>query len=264
MVSEIRKKEINSFLSLEEGKKISLKYNVSLKRVEKIALNDGITPLRYKKNQTTISVKSQLELLSSHVAIIGCGGLGGHVAEILARVGIGELSLFDFDSFDETNLNRQNFATTENIKKRKVDVLKLAISKINPSTTVNTFVMKFDPIKDFNKIEKVNVVVDGLDDPATKLNLAKICKNRNIDFVHGAVGGMSGQFSTNSTLEKLYKENSFGVEKLAGSPSFSVTFAASIQSSEVIKTLIFKEKRTEQSALLSDLLYNEFVIIDAI
>lgn len=257
----IKNNQIKNFFSFTIEEQIHSKYNLSYKEIEKIALKIGITPLRYKRNQSTISCESQLILLNSHVSIIGCGGLGGYVAEILARIGIGELSLFDFDIFEEHNLNRQNFSTIYSLGKEKVNVVKNAIEQINPALHVNAFIYKLNPNTDYEMLKKSDIVVDALDNPKTKLELAQICKINNMDFVHGAIAGLNGQFSTCNTLEHLYRDGSSGIEKSLGNPSFSVTFAASIQSAEVIKTLLNIGETFKDKILITDLLSNEFNIL---
>lgn len=250
-----------NFLPIDLTKKAVLEYGLSFREIENIALKIGITPLRYKRNQSTISVKEQLKLLNSHVSIIGCGGLGGHIAEILTRIGVGNISLFDFDIFEEHNLNRQNFSNYDSLGKEKVFVVKEALEIINPSLHVDAFVKKFNPLTDIDMIKHSNVIVDALDNPQTKLDLALTCKQKNIPFVHGAIAGMTGQFTTSNTLENLYRNKGYGIEKSVGNPSFSVTFAASIQSAEVIKTILKIGDTLKESILITNLLENEFITL---
>jgi len=168
--------------------------------------------------------------------------------------------LLNKQKIKEHNLNRQNFSNIENLGKEKVMVVKEGIKKINPALHVNAFVQKFNPKSDFDMIKDCDVVVDALDNPQTKLELAQICKENSMNFVHGAIAGMNGQFSTCNTLENLYRDGSSGIEKSIGNPSFSVTFAASIQSAEVIKTLLKMGENLENKILITNLLENEFII----
>ena len=261
VIENIKKDSIENFLPYEVEKKICNTYEMSYKEVEQIALEMNITPLRYKRNQTTISPSSQLKLLNSHVAIVGCGGLGGHIAEILTRIGVGKLSLFDFDIFEEHNLNRQNFSNINALGKEKVIVVKNGIEAINPALHVEAYIHKFKPFEDFNMIKDANIVIDALDNPQTKLELAKVCKDNSIDFIHGAIAGLNGQFTTCSTLENLYRDGSSGIESSIGNPAFSVTFAASIQSAEAIKKLLNLGECLEDKILITNLLENEFIIL---
>ncbi len=257
----LKESAINTFLPFAKEKKASELYGLSLKEVEQIALRLDITPLRYKRNQSTISIKNQLKLLNSHVAIIGSGGLGGHVAEILTRIGVGQLTIFDFDIFEEHNLNRQNFSNYDSLGCEKVLVVKEGLELINPALHVDAIVKKFNPFLDMKLIENADIVVDALDNPQTKLDLASTCKEKNIAFVHAAIAGMNGQFTTCNTLENLYRNGSYGIEKSIGNPAFSVTFAASIQSCEVIKTLFGMGEILKDKILITNLLENEFITL---
>jgi len=257
----LQESSVDAFLPILKEKEAVELYSLSFQEVENIALKNSITPLRYKRNQSTISIENQLKLLNSHVAIVGCGGLGGHVAEILARIGIGNLKLFDFDIFEEHNLNRQNFSNYNCLNKKKVLVVKEALELISPSLHVEAFVKKFNPFEDMNMLQNVDIVVDALDNPKTKLDLAFTCKEKNIAFVHGAIAGMTGQFTTSNTLENLYRGKGFGIEKSVGNPSFSVTFAASIQGAEVIKTILNIGNTLKNQILLTDLVENEFITL---
>lgn len=261
IIEYLKTNSVNNFLSMKNQNEAMKLFNLKSKDVEKQALEIGITPLRYKRNQSTINLKSQLKLLDAHVCIIGCGGLGGHVAEILTRIGIGNLTLIDFDIFEEHNLNRQNFSNYETLGMPKVLVVKENLEKINPVIHIETYIKKFDVECDFELISKCDVVVDALDNPKIKLALAKACKESNINFVHGAIAGMNGQFSSNSTLEHEYRNSSLGIEQVVGNPSFSVTFAASIQSAEVIKILLNIGEILDKNILITNLLENEFILV---
>ena len=76
---------------------------------------------RYLRNKNLISHEEQVKLSQMKVAVLGCGGLGGYVIEMLARLGVGKLILVDFDTFDESNLNRQLISTEKNLGSSKVE-----------------------------------------------------------------------------------------------------------------------------------------------
>jgi molybdopterin-synthase adenylyltransferase len=62
---------------------------------------------RYLKNEKMLTREENLSLREKKVIVVGCGGLGGHIIEQLARLGIGHITAIDGDVFDESNLNRQ-------------------------------------------------------------------------------------------------------------------------------------------------------------
>lgn len=74
---------------------------------------------RYIRNLTTISEDDMKILKKSKVLVVGCGGLGGYIIEMLSRVGIGNITAMDGDVFDETNLNRQLFSSMSTLGRKK-------------------------------------------------------------------------------------------------------------------------------------------------
>ena len=84
-------------------------------------------------------------LRSSHVAVFGIGGVGGYVAEALARSGIGEHTLFDHDTVAPSNLNRQIIALHSTIGRRKVDVMKERILDIHQDAVLHANPVFFLP-----------------------------------------------------------------------------------------------------------------------
>jgi len=257
----LKEKSRGGLISLKYELKAAELFSCSLREAERTALELGLVPLRYKKNQKTIDAVSQKKLFEAHVAILGCGGLGGNVAEMLTRVGVGKLSLFDPDVFEEHNLNRQNFSTWATLGRKKVEVLKEALEGINPALEIRTFAKEFRPGRDFGLLTGADVVVDALDRPEVKLETARVCKEKGVAFVHAAIAGLSGQFATNSTLDRQYREGGPGAEAEAGNPSFSAAFAASVQAAEVVKLILGIGKTLEGEILFTDLLDVEFVKI---
>ena len=65
---------------------------------------------QYERNFPAISVEEQEILRRKHVLVLGCGGLGGYLIELLARLGVGRLTVVDGDGFEPSNLNRQLYS----------------------------------------------------------------------------------------------------------------------------------------------------------
>ena len=82
-------------------------------------------------------VEGQQQLHDAHVVIIGIGGLGSPAALYLAASGIGTLTLVDFDTVDNSNLQRQIIHNTSNIGASKVNSAKDTLLAINPETTIH-------------------------------------------------------------------------------------------------------------------------------
>lgn len=87
---------------------------------------------RFQRLSLLIGEQKVLDLSSKTVLILGLGGVGGYVCEALARSGVGNLMLVDFDRIDITNINRQIIALTSTVGKKKVDVFQERIHDINP------------------------------------------------------------------------------------------------------------------------------------
>ena len=87
--------------------------------------------MKFTRLENLIGSFSLAKLKKSTILVIGLGGVGGYVVEALARSGIGNLILVDFDKVDITNFNRQIIAVNNNIGKYKVDCFKERIEGIN-------------------------------------------------------------------------------------------------------------------------------------
>ncbi len=118
--------------------------------------------------------KDSLELLkNSRVAVFGIGGVGGYVAETLARTGIGSIDLIDKDTVSITNLNRQIIATHSSLGRLKTEVMKERLKDINPNICVNVYNTFFLPENssefDFSVYD---YIIDAVDTVTAKIELA--------------------------------------------------------------------------------------------
>lgn len=113
--------------------------------------------------------KHALERLrKSTVLILGCGGIGTHVAWNLTTIGIGKLILLDFDIVEASNLNRQLLFDIEDIGKSKVEVLKDKLSRINSMVQIDTLSNRITSEMELEEIVKTypcNLIIRSLDSP---------------------------------------------------------------------------------------------------
>ena len=79
------------------------------------------------------------KIQDSNVIIFGIGGVGSYAAESLVRVGLGNITLVDYDIIDVTNINRQVHATTKTIGLPKVKVMKDRLLEINPNLNISIY-----------------------------------------------------------------------------------------------------------------------------
>ena len=129
--------------------------------------------------------KDNLDILSKKsVLILGCGGVGGYVAEALARSNVGTLILVDFDDVDMSNINRQIVALNSTIGKSKVDVLEERISDINDKCKVLK-IKKYIDLDNYIELfdYDIDFFVDACDTVSVKKAVIKECINRNISMI---------------------------------------------------------------------------------
>lgn len=132
---------------------------------------------RFSRTRALLGDAAMRRLQNSRVAVFGLGGVGGYVAEALARSGIGTFYLVDNDTVSLSNLNRQILATEETVGQYKVDVAKQRILSINPAATVHTYPCFYLPeTADSVPIEDCDYVVDAIDTVSGKLAIIERAK----------------------------------------------------------------------------------------
>lgn len=145
------------------------------------------------------------ELNKKKVIIFGLGGVGGSLAEALTRAGIGHFTLVDKDSFDETNLNRQLFATYKTVGMNKTDVAKERMLSINPNAEIETRKMFFLPENsDEFDFSQYDYVVDAIDNVTAKIALILKAKKEGANVISSM--GMGNKFDpTQIKIDDIYK-----------------------------------------------------------
>lgn len=220
--------------------------------------------LRYTRNLGPITAQEQHILQNARVFVAGCGGLGGYLAEYLARLGVGSITLADADRFDETNLNRQLFSTENNLGCSKAAEAKKRLDAINSSIQVHALEGFITESNAPALVAGHDLVLDALDTPAGKRMLQTVCCNTRIPLIHGAVEGWFGQVTTvlpgDDSLSRLYPCPNVSSSK-EGTLSFAPALIASIQAAEALKLLLGKPCALRGKVLFADLLANRFDIM---
>ena len=124
------------------------------------------------------------------IAVFGLGGVGGTALEALARTGFQHFIIIDFDKIDASNLNRQILYTSKDIGRDKVEAARERLLAINPDVDVKVFKGKAQEF-DFN--QKLDFVVDAIDDVEGKLYILQKCKENNIQTIMSL--GMANRFN---------------------------------------------------------------------
>ncbi|MDA3917716.1 MAG: tRNA threonylcarbamoyladenosine dehydratase [Deltaproteobacteria bacterium] len=131
------------------------------------------------------------KIKKAKVAVFGLGAVGSFAIEALARTGVSNLILIDFDTIDASNINRQLFALNSTIGRKKADLALGRIKDINPGCNIkiyNSFI-NAESLRDLLH-EDIDVVVDAIDGLNSKVNLIVEAKKMNLEVVSsmGAAG----------------------------------------------------------------------------
>lgn len=144
-----------------------------------------------------VGERGQERLLRSRVLLLGAGGLGSPAALYLAAAGVGTLGIVDNDAVDASNLQRQVLHGTDRVGTPKVESAKKTLSNLNPDVKVVTF----DERLTRDNVDRIfdqgwDVVVDGLDNFATRYLVNDASVWKNLPVVHGSIFRFEGQVTT--------------------------------------------------------------------
>ena len=214
---------------------------------------------RYERNVPALSEEECNILLGKRVLVVGCGGLGGHLIDMLARIGVGMLRVVDGDVFEPSNLNRQLLSEVPLLGVSKAKAAAAKISRVNPEISVEA-VDSFLTEKNARRLLLFcDVVLDGLDNIESRRILAKECERAGIPYIYGAVNGWVAQAAISMPgdhlVEKLYPEGS--VLKNKSVLSFTPALCASMQVALCVKLLTGRPVETGMLYYF-DLLNQEF------
>lgn len=257
-------------LSTPAVMRLSRNLGISARQVEETALEEGIFPERYVRNRQTLSTADQLRLLKAKVCVVGLGGLGGFVTELLARIGVGTLTLVDGDVFEDSNLNRQLLSTEDRIGTAKAEAAVDRVRAVN-STVVATACREYlDPANAGRHLAGHDLAVDCLDNIETRFTLENAARGAGIPVVSAAVAGTTGQvtaiFPEDPGLQLIYGNPETltgpkGAETTLGTPPPIVALVASIEVSQAVKILLRQTNILRNRLLLVDLDENTFETI---
>ena len=266
-LEKTRKEAVNSSgekyynITVKQIKETAGKFQTKSREIEILALQNNIIPERYHRNLGVISPLEQVKLLQSKVAIIGAGGLGGTILELLTRMGIGKLIIADKDIMVDSNLNRQILSTETNLGQSKTEVAVKRVKEINSSIEITGHSVFIDSGNVKKIIEGAEVVVDALDNLPVRFILQQACRELNIPLVHGAIAGFNGQLTTifpqDKGLELIYGSNKdlpeHGSEVELGAPTVTPALIASLEAQEVFKILLKRGKLFRNRLLYLDI-----------
>lgn len=170
-----------------------------------------MVPYWLSRTELLMGEEKVQNLVSKNVLIVGLGGVGGICAEMIARAGIGRMTIVDGDVVDLSNCNRQIPALHSTAGKLKAQVMAERLKDINPDlqlTVVNTFIKEEKTIE-LVESQQYDYAVDCIDTLSPKVWLIKACVDRNIPIVSSlGAGGKFDPLKIQVTdISKSYKCN---------------------------------------------------------
>ena len=138
-------------------------------------------------------IDAQEKLKLANILIVGCGGIGCATAELLARAGVGQISLIDPDTVEISNLQRQIAFTSQDLGFYKVEVLKKRLQQINPYIQVNSYTQCLDEQNADALISTQDLVLDGCDNFSTRYLVNQLCIEYSVPLISASAIGFEGQ-----------------------------------------------------------------------
>jgi len=150
---------------------------------------------RYERQLPLIGLEGQELLRCSKVGIAGCGGLGTNVVTSLASAGVGHLSLIDFDSPCESNLNRQYAFRSYDVCNKSAILARWA-KELSPNIEVESHEMRMDDGNVRSIFKDCDIIIDCLDNIEGRHILSDHAYESDKLLIHGGVSGFHGQVAT--------------------------------------------------------------------
>lgn len=152
-----------------------------------------------------IGEAGQKKIRKAKVLLIGVGGLGSPIATYLTGAGIGKLGLVDDDVVDITNLHRQVLYTEEQAGMKKAECAKQRLTAINHEVEIEAYPFRLTKDNAEDLIKDYDIVVDGMDNFATRYIVSDTCEKLHKPYVYGAIRGLEGQVAVLCKGERTYR-----------------------------------------------------------
>ena len=220
---------------------------------------------RYERNSPSLTEQESQLLREKRVLVVGCGGLGGYLIELLTRIGVGSICAVDGDVFEESNLNRQLLAEESLLGKSKAEAAKARGKVINSEVKIQAIQTYLDSDNADELVKDCDAVLDGLDNVKSRKILAEACDKAGVPYIHGAVRGWGLQAAISMPgdhlIETLYAQEGDEVDQ--GALSFTPAMCASLQAALCVQLLV---GRPVESGTLHyfDLLHQTFASIPVV
>lgn len=249
----------------ESARNVGLTPNMA----ERLLVRSGICPSRYLRNLRVLGLEGQYALLASSIFIGGCGGLGGRIAEMLVRAGVGTLTLVDYDHFSDNNLNRQIACTENTLGQYKCLALKAHLEALNSATHIMTHCVRITHDNVDELAQGASLLVDGFDDLLPRHVLLRAAHRLGCPFIHGSVENWSGQAAIiypgspqgallDSVMADILAEDAPSAQ--FASPPSSVSMVAALEVTAIFHVVCGKPTPLERGMLQFDLESMAFIV----
>ena len=208
-----------------------------------------------------IGPDGQEKIKKANVTILGLGAIGSKSAELLARAGIGSLTLIDRDIIEESNLQRQSLFTEQDINSPKALVAKSHLEKINSATKIKAYFKDVNH-KNIEEYIKSNLVLDCTDNMQTRFLLNEFCFKKNISWIYTAIIESTGMLfnivpKKTPCLTCIFNEINQPLDScdVSGVINTIASLASSLQTTEALKHIT--NKATTKELLYFDVWKNK-------
>jgi molybdopterin-synthase adenylyltransferase len=217
---------------------------------------------QFSRHLELIGPEGLKRLATSTVAVIGAGGLGSTVLQLLVRLGVGEIVLYDAGLVDLPDLNRQILYTHDDLGKPKAEAAEAYLRRVNPDVRIRAVANRVEAGFSFlNSGAQPTAVIDCLDNFATRFVVDAACYEAGIPLVHGGVYQYFGQVTVirrgvTPSLKEVFGERQTALDAEADKPMFppAVVGVATVEATECTKLLLGKPQE--------EILYNRLLSID--
>ena len=249
---------------LDELRQVS---GLSAPEAARAALDQGIVPSVLLKNLHAISPAEQARLLDARVLVVGAGGLGGYVLELLTRFGVGRIRLADGDGFEDSNLNRQLLSSAENLGQNKARAGAERARATCPLVRVEVLDFFLDATTLPKALEGVDIVVDALGGIAPRQALHEAASRAGLPVVSAAVAGWTAVIGSELPgqigISAMWSDPSAtDAEHVLGSLAPAACLAASLQAAETVQYLMDGRLRLAGRMVHADLAAFRFELFD--
>lgn len=208
-----------------------------------------------------IGETGQRRLMDSSVLVVGVGGLGSTLAQLLCAAGVGRLVLVDPDTVSESNLQRQILYRTDEVGLPKAECAKRSLQRLNPYVRIDAHKESFRAVNAISLASGCDLIADGSDNAAARYCMNDVSFGLRIPYVYGSIEGFRGQVSVfNSGAGSATYRCLFPEHKCDASPCRQgvvgplPSFVASIQANECIKILAGFGEILSDRLLLADMI----------